>query len=184
MTRNEMAVGLLAAIVIFGIAPVVRGADAPKGPQKVVVGDGMYLFISPDPADVEVVGNAIALVNERDVLVFDANVLPSSARAVLAEIRKITDKPVRYVVNSHWHPDHWDGNEVYAREFPGVEIIANADTRRLMENTRNVYVKTLRMFAGKGNQQIEEILHSGKMPDGSALAEKDRSDLEQELLAQ
>jgi len=108
-----------------------RVEEVKTGPQKIAIADGIFLFISPDQDPLEVNGNSIVVVNEHDVLVFDTNVLPSSARAVLAEIRKITDKPVRYVVNSHWHPDHWDGNEVYAKEFPDLEIIASSETRRL-----------------------------------------------------
>jgi hypothetical protein len=75
--------------------------EVQSGPRKVAIADGIFLFISPDQDPIEVDGNSIVVVNEHDVLVFDTNVLPSSARAVLAEIRKITDKPVRYVVNSH-----------------------------------------------------------------------------------
>ena len=152
--------------------------DVKTGPQKIAIAEGIFLFISPDQDPLEVDGNSIVVVNEHDVLVFDTNVLPSSARAVLAEIRKITDKPVRYVVNSHWHPDHWDGNEVYAKEFPNVEIIASAETRRLMENTMNVYGKTLLAIVAPANKDMEEQLRTGKSPDGKPLAEKDRHDIE------
>jgi cyclase len=152
-----------------------------SGPRKVAIADGIFLFISPDQDPIEVDGNSIVVVNELDVLVFDTNVLPSSARAVLAEIRKITDKPVRYVVNSHWHPDHWDGNEVYTKEFPNVEIIASVETRRLMENTMNVYGKTLQAIAAPSNKDMEEQLRTGKSSDGKALAEKDRQDIEDML---
>jgi cyclase len=152
--------------------------DLKTGPQKIAIAEGIFLFVSPDQDPLEVDGNSIVVVNEHDVLVFDTNVLPSSARAVLAEIRKITDKPVRYVVNSHWHPDHWDGNEVYAREFPNVEIIASAETRRLMENTMNVYRKTLLAIIAPANKDMEEQLRSGKGSDGKPLAEKDRHDME------
>jgi cyclase len=127
------------------------------GTQKIAIADGIYLFISPDIDDIDVDGNSIAVVNEHDVLVFDTNVLPSAARIVLGELRKITDKPVHYVVNSHWHPDHWDGNEVYAKEFPSLEIIASEDTRRLMENTMNVYIKTLEFEAQGMNQESTTI---------------------------
>jgi cyclase len=158
---------------------IISGAeDAKTGPQKIAIAEGIFLFISPDHDPLEVDGNSIVVVNEHDVLVFDTNVLPSSARAVLAEIRKITDKPVRYVVNSHWHPDHWDGNEVYAREFPNVEIIASAETRRLMENTMNVYGKTLLAIIAPANKDMEEQLRTGKGSDGKPLAEKDRHDIE------
>jgi glyoxylase-like metal-dependent hydrolase (beta-lactamase superfamily II) len=78
--------------------------------------------------------NSVAVVTDSDVLVFDTDTRPSSARLILAEIRKLTDKPVRYVVNSHWHPDHWSGNEVYADAFPGLEIIATRYTRDVMQN--------------------------------------------------
>ena len=59
------------------------------------------------------------------MLVFDTNGTPASAAAVLAEIRNLTTQPVRYVVNSHWHWDHWYGTEVYQRAFPDVQIIAH-----------------------------------------------------------
>ena len=49
---------------------------------------------------------------------------PASTRRQIAEIRKLTDKPVRYVVNSHWHPDHNLGNSDYRAEFPGVRSSA------------------------------------------------------------
>lgn len=155
-----------------------RVEEVKTGPQKIAIADGIFLFISPDQDPLEVNGNSIVVVNEHDVLVFDTNVLPSSARAVLAEIRKITDKPVRYVVNSHWHPDHWDGNEVYAKEFPDLEIIASSETRRLMENTMNVYGKTLLAIVAPANKDMEEQLRTGKGSDGKPLAEKDRHDIE------
>ena len=84
-------------------------------------------------------GNSVVIVNANDVLVFDTFTRPSTARTVLAEIRKLTDKPVRYVVNSHHHPDHWSGNEVYAQAFPGLEIIASEETRQFMLNIANAW---------------------------------------------
>ena len=150
------------------------------GPQKVNIANGIYQFLSPDVgADVD--GNSIAILTDHDVVVFDSNVLPATAGNVLAEIRKITSRPVRYVLNSHWHPDHWDGNELYAREFPDVEIIASQETRRLMELTMSVYVKTLQHQMGQADQDADAALKSGKNSDGSALSERDRKDLEEQL---
>jgi cyclase len=176
---------VVAAIAIMG--PLCREgrAQTPAGSlQKTQIADGIYLFASPDIDDIEVDGNSIVIVGAQDVLVFDTNVLPSSAARVLAEIRKITSKPVRYVVNSHWHPDHWDGNELYAREFPGVEIIATAETRRLMERTMHVYGKTIEKLAGDGAKQMQEMLQTGKNSDGSALSDSDRKQITDDLRIQ
>ncbi len=57
------------------------------------------------------------------VLVFDTNGTPAAAEAVLSEIRKLTEQPVKYVVNSHWHWDHWYGAEVY-RKAEAIAAIA------------------------------------------------------------
>jgi cyclase len=176
MTIRVKFVLLWSLAFVYGKA-ALPAEEPPAAIQKVDLGNGIYQFIAPDPPG-EVNGNSIAVVNERDVLVFDTNILPSSARAILGEIRKITNKPVRYVVNSHWHPDHWDGNEVYAKEFPDVEVIASKDTRRLMENTMKVYEKTIVHQAAKGNEQLDQMLKTGKNPDGTSLSDKDRKDIE------
>src|SRR5206468_10544666 len=55
-----------------------------------------------------------------------------TARVILQEIKKLTDQPVRYLVNSHWHWDHWGGNQAIREAFPGVAIISQEKTRNLM----------------------------------------------------
>src|SRR2546430_6259048 len=53
-----------------------------------------------------------------------------AARAVIAQIKKLTDKPVKFVVNTHFHWDHYQGNEAYPSSWPaGIEIISSEATR-------------------------------------------------------
>src|SRR3984957_11872042 len=115
---------------------VPSGAENGVAVQKVQIADGIYQFITAPDGYVPN-GNSVVIVNQNDVLVFDTFSRPSTARTVLTEIRKITNKPVRYVVNSHHHPDHWSGNEIYAEAFPGLEIIATEQTREFMETVAN-----------------------------------------------
>lgn len=66
------------------------------------------------------------IVNDRDVLIVDDGSTPAAARALIEDLKLITDKPVRYVVNTHFHYDHTDGNSVFP---PDVDIIAHEYVR-------------------------------------------------------
>lgn len=96
------------------------------------VAEGIYLFTTTPYADVGLSGNSVAILSDDGVLVFDSSATPETAATVLAEIRKLTSKPVRYLVNSHWHWDHWGGNETYLAAFPALQIITHEKTRELM----------------------------------------------------
>lgn len=64
------------------------------------------------------------------VLVIDAN-FPDQAAEVIAEIRKQTDKPIRYVFDTHYHGDHADGNAVYTKN--GTVAVASERSKPLFE---------------------------------------------------
>jgi glyoxylase-like metal-dependent hydrolase (beta-lactamase superfamily II) len=67
------------------------------------------------------------------VLVVDAHSKPSAAAALLAQIKKeVTDRPVRYLVNSHFHWDHTQGDAAYKAANSKVDIIASDATKQLM----------------------------------------------------
>jgi glyoxylase-like metal-dependent hydrolase (beta-lactamase superfamily II) len=127
--RSTRVLMLLAAL---GSTLLARADYVRPAPRTIAVADGIYLFVSPPYGDAGLDGNAIAIVGAEGVLVFDTNGTPASAANVLAEIKKITGKPVRYVVNSHWHWDHWYGTEVYTAAFPGVKVVAHEKTKVLM----------------------------------------------------
>lgn len=101
-------------------------------PTRIDVAEGVYLFQTPPYGDAGLDGNSAVIVSDEGVLVFDSNGTPSAAAAVLAEIRRLTSQPVKYLVNSHWHWDHWYGAQVYKDAFPGLEIITHERTRQLM----------------------------------------------------
>ena len=136
--------------------------------DKVQIADGIYqFFTSPDGYVPN--GNSLVVINQNDVLVFDTFSRSSSARQELAAIRKLTSKPVRYVVNSHWHPDHWSGNEVFAAEFPGLEIIASEDTRRFMLNIANAWPSMYRSNLQKDEAEFEKEFSTHQLSDGTPL---------------
>jgi cyclase len=141
--------------------------------QKVQIAEGVYQFITAPDGYVPN-GNSVVIVNENDVLVFDTFSRPSTARTVLAEIRKITNKPVRYVVNSHHHPDHWSGNEVYVEAFPGLEIIATEQSRKFMLNIANAWPAVFQEKLRKDQASLDDEIKSGKNAQGDVLTAEDR----------
>ncbi len=73
--------------------------------------------------------NSVFIVTDRDVVVVDDHITPRAARALQAEIRRVTDKPVRYVVNTHFHYDHISGNGVFG---PETELLSHPRTRQAL----------------------------------------------------
>ena len=130
--------------------------------------DGVHAVIRKDPLDDAANANVLVIVNERDVVVVDGNLTPSSSEATIAAIRKLTPNPVRYVINNHWHRDHVLGNSAYADAFPGVEFIGHAFTREQMlgpvaaslEENRTAYAKALADVEGL----IEKGVGAGGKP--------------------
>jgi glyoxylase-like metal-dependent hydrolase (beta-lactamase superfamily II) len=95
--------------------------------------DGVYAAIAKPAYKVNC--NAAIILLGDSVLVVDTHSKPSAARALIQQIKKITDKPVRYVVNTHFHWDHYQGNQAYPSSWPaGVEIISSQATRDNIEH--------------------------------------------------
>jgi cyclase len=72
--------------------------------------------------------NAGIIVGEDGVLIIDSLRVPSFARDLITDVRRISDKPIRYVVDTHSHWDHSWGNE----EFPGASIVGHTNCRSEM----------------------------------------------------
>ncbi len=113
--------------------------------------DGVYLAVGTGSIFVQ--SNSLVIVNRDDVIVVDSHVTPAAARALIASIKSLTDKPIRYVINTHYHFDHAHGNQVFGDD---VEIIGHEFTR-LMLLSNVLEQNTYRSFAGAVPAQIEAI---------------------------
>ena len=159
------AVSVAAATAAPALA--VKTPDLTPVVKRTEIAKDIYQFTVDSDGYVEQV-NSTAIITDRDILVFDTDIRPSSARAILAQLRQLTSKPVRYVVNSHWHPDHWMGNQVYAEAFPELEIIATEDTREFMLNTVGMsnYWKS---YLEGSERRFQAKMATGKTVSGEAL---------------
>jgi glyoxylase-like metal-dependent hydrolase (beta-lactamase superfamily II) len=159
---------LLAIFVAFSANASAAGLQL----KKETLADGVYLFRAPSDLDMWTATNVVAVVNDQDVTVFDTCTRPVTALMVIAEIRKITDKPVRTVINSHWHMDHWTGNNEFATAYPGLQIIATEETRDYMKRMGNPF------FAGSLDRTLTRM--RGALDDATLTGDA-RKQKEQEI---
>ena len=116
--------------------------------------DGVYAAIAKPAYKVNC--NAAIILLGDSVLVVDTHSKPSAARALIEQIKKLTDKPVRYVVNTHFHWDHYQGNQAYPSSWPaGVEIISSEATRENIEHRGIPRVKYEIATHAEGNRKAE-----------------------------
>jgi glyoxylase-like metal-dependent hydrolase (beta-lactamase superfamily II) len=94
------------------------------------VAEGVWVAVAAPAYKVNC--NAAIIEDGDGVMVVDTHSKPSAARVIVGMLRELTPKPVRYVVNTHFHWDHWHGNEVYPAAYPGAEIVSNQITREAM----------------------------------------------------
>jgi len=102
-TRKYALLGAVAALVAASATAQERPGELAIWPVR----DGIYMIVGAG-------GNTTVQVGKDGVLVVDTK-LATAAEPLLAAIRKISAAPIRYVINSHWHPDHIGGNELVAK---------------------------------------------------------------------
>ncbi|MFC1551822.1 MBL fold metallo-hydrolase [Candidatus Latescibacterota bacterium] len=127
--------------------------------------------------------NAAVIVNESDVIIVDTFVSPDAATALLEELKNITQKPVRYVINSHYHFDHMFGNEIFPDD---VEIIGHKFARNEIASGHSNSGRAHDLYLGEivPNQiaSLREKLESVSDPTERAGLEKDIS-IQEKFLA-
>ena len=86
------------------------------------IGPDLYAYISENDSS----ANSTFLVSDQGIFVVDTGLNAQEGRKLLDEIRKVSQSPVRWIVNTHYHPDHRGGNSVVG---PDAVVISTAFTR-------------------------------------------------------
>jgi cyclase len=144
MTLLHKSARLAAIVLMCALAATMAArADTVNTRERQIreLAPGIYAIRHPDPTDDFPDGNTTVVIGEREVLVIDTCYLPSSADGDIALIRGWTDKPVRWVLNTHWHNDHVGGNQRYRQAWPGAGVIGHEETRRMINGRVPSYVR-------------------------------------------
>ncbi|HWA12581.1 MAG TPA: MBL fold metallo-hydrolase [Burkholderiales bacterium] len=137
MNRRQFVAGGAALAALHALDHIdpccAHAADAETSGKELFelkpVADGVYAAIAAPRYKVNC--NAAVIMTDDGVVVVDSHSKPSAAFALYREIQSVTRQPVKRVINTHFHWDHWQGNQVYREAFPGLEIISS---KRTLEN--------------------------------------------------
>jgi len=177
--RAEFARGIRFSLVLAAIASLLssstRAENAPKHTyQSVRVADGIVAFIASESNTGIVSGNCIAIIGDDGVLVVDSTSFPSHARQIIAEIRQMTNQPVRFLVHTHWHPDHLMGDGEFRAAFPGVAVISTAFTQTAIAELAPKYIKGNAEQGAAYAASLRKQVQDGKDDSGKPLNDVDK----------
>lgn len=163
-SRTNRVTRVIAFVIVMPLAApatVLRAQETAQNmsPDRFVVqrvGDGVYAFVRREPPAMALNSNSVAIVTDSDVIIVDAEFTAGAARGVIAALRRITSKPVTYVVNTHWHDDHTAGDRAYVDAYPGAHVIAQVNTASAM---RTVAIANRKVQLEQGPAAIARIRH-------------------------
>jgi cyclase len=171
--RKSLALLCLSALLTV---PAHAARPRPAKFDVVKLAEGVYAAVRKDPPGFAVESNSLFVIGDDGVIVVDAQSNAAATRETLAALRTLTDKPVRVVVNTHWHDDHVVGNQVYAESFPGVQFVAHAATRAYLPaegaaNRRKWHEGGLSQFV----ELLRGFVRDNKSFGGGAIDDEERA---------
>ncbi len=133
-----MMLRIVAAAVVLALGGAARAQAPAPTPLPFVlkqVGPGVYAAI--DGPEHKSGSNAGFVIGDDGVLVVDAFFNADAARTLVGEIQRLTRKPIRYLVNTHYHVDHTGGDPVL--RDAGAIVIAHRNVRGWVR-TENIHL--------------------------------------------
>ena len=167
---------VIGALAVFATQWQTRGAalqspDGSPSQRFEEIADDVYFAIGT--GSMTVMSNSLVIINDDHVMLVDSSVTPAAARGLVEGIKTLTNKPIKYVFNSHYHFDHAHGNQIFGDD---VEIIGHEFVREmLLSDVLNQ--RTNRSFTEGIPTQIEQMKARVAQTTGAAEREQLKTQL-------
>ncbi|MBI4487865.1 MAG: MBL fold metallo-hydrolase [Deltaproteobacteria bacterium] len=135
-------------VLLTGIGPL--GAEVRYKGEWVKITDQVYHFQR------KVSSNSGAILMKDYAIVVDAGQEPESGKEAVEKLRKITEKPVKYVVITHYHDDHIMAIPWFKKQ--GAVVIAHEETNRIIREMGSKLIEQRINLFGRGRPELKEIL--------------------------
>jgi cyclase len=175
---NDRVVRNMVGVLLFALTGVAQAADEFS---IMKLKDNVFAVMRNDPPGYAVESNSGFIECAQHIVVIDAQSNDATTGRVLAAIRQHTNKPVRYLINTHWHDDHIVGNRVYRDAFPSMQFIGHAASLEYLPTQGKQNRDQFHRAIPGTLKNFRAALENGKSSSGKPLSEEQRRSLESDI---
>jgi len=164
--RMDILLRALTAVLLLALSPA-KAFDSGARLAVQQIAPGIYAHPGAiaimDQANAGDIANIGFIVGERGVAVVDTGGSVAEGRAFLAAVRAVTDKPILYVINTHFHPDHIFGNAAF--EGLGATFVGHRNMPRALQQRGEFYLRSFRSIIGEALMRDVRIVAPSLLVD-------------------
>jgi cyclase len=168
----------------LALAPLWSADEARANPFEYAwqeLAPGVWGAIRQDPFELPQEGNAVFVVTDQGVVLFDAGGSPAMGESIVAKVRAVSDKPITHVILSHWHGDHMRGLQAIQAAFPQVQILAHPHARDFVAASQEKWLKRRVSMVPNIRKAVDNALAKSEDLSGRPLVTAEKAWLQKGL---
>lgn len=120
----------------------------------------------PNEANQGFMNNPSFVVTDKSVVVFDPGSSVQIGKSLISKIKKVTDKPITHVFNSHIHGDHWLATDAIHQAYPDITIYAHPEMiKEAKAGAGETWIKLMNELTGGATDGTKVVLPTHALKD-------------------